>query len=118
MRAFVVAHVVHYATVFYQAVTDVHTRMHVLNAGHCALIIYGVLLLLPLVFASPNSTTVGRRLNAVAVFLVWATFAGGAAFNAAVYRTALIPLIPLLAGLTIHVCRSVQRFQWRRDTLG
>ena len=111
MRAFVAAHLVHYATVFYQTVTDVHSRLHALDAWDAGVIVSGVVLLLPLAW-SIGST--GRRLNAVAVFLVWATFAGGAALNAARYRTALIPVIPLLAGLTIHLCRSARRFRGER----
>ena len=113
MRAFVAAHLVHYATLCYQAITDVHSRLHALDAWDAGVIFSGVVLLLPLAFASSSGSTAWRRLNALAVFLVWATFAGGAALNAARYRTALIPVIPLVAGLTIHVWRSALRFQAR-----
>ena len=114
MRAFVAAHVVHYATVSYEAVTNVHHRLHALDAWDGVVIISGVLLLLPLASAWFQRGTIWRRLNAAAVFLVGATFAGGAALNATRYRTALIPVIPLLAGLTIHVYRSAAHFQRTR----
>ena len=72
------------------------------------------MLLLPLAFASPDSSSGWRRLNAVAVLLVWSTFAGGAALNAARYRMALVPLIPLFAALAIHVYRlRMRRFERR-----
>ena len=114
MRGFVAAHLVHYAAVLYQAVTDVHTRMHVLSTSHSVVIVAGVMLLLPLAFASPDSSSGWRRLNAVAVILVWGTFAGGAALNAARYRIALVPLIPLFAALAIHVYRLHMRRSKRR----
>ena len=114
MRGFVAAHLVHYAAVLYQAVTDVHTRMHVLSASHSVVIVAGVMLLLPLAFASPDSTRGWRRLNAVAVFLAWGTFAGGAALNAARYPMALVPLIPLSAALAMHVYRLRTRRSKRR----
>ena len=114
MRGFVAAHLVHYVTVLYQAVTDVHTRMHVLSAGHLVTIVAGLVLLLPLAFASPGSGSPWRRLNAVAVILAWGTFAGGAALNSSRYRVALAPLIPLFAALAIHVYRlRVRRIERR-----
>ena len=114
MRGFVAAHLVHYAAVLYQAVTDVHTRMHVLSTSHSVVIVAGVMLLLPLAFASPDSSGGWRRLNAVAVILAWGTFAGGAALNSSRYRMALAPLIPLFAALVIHVYRlRVQRLERR-----
>ncbi len=109
MRAFVITHSVHYATLSYQAVTDVQSRLHILDVWDGLAIVFGILLLLPLAFATPDSRTIWRWLNPVAVTLVWATFVGGAAVNAARYWTALIPVIPLLAGLAIHVGRSTQR---------
>ena len=114
MRGFVAAHLVHYATVLYQAVTDVHTRMHVPSADHLVIIVAGLVLLLPLAFASPGSGSSWRRLNAVAVILAWGTFAGGAALNSSRYRMALAPLIPLFAALAIHACRlRVRRLERR-----
>ena len=114
MRAFVAAHSVHYATVLFQAVSDVHTRMHVLSADHVVIIVAGLLLLAPLAVASPGSGSSWRRLNAVAVILAWGTFAGGAALNSSRYRMALAPLIPLFAALVIHVYRlRVQRLERR-----
>ena len=114
MRGFVAAQLVHYATVLYQAVSDVHTRMHVLSADHVVIIVAGLLLLAPLAFASPGSGSSWRRLNAVAVILVWGTFAGAAALNSSKYRMALVPLIPLFAALAIHVYRlRMRRFERR-----
>ena len=114
MRGFVAAHLVHYATVLYQAVIDVHTRMHVLSADHVVITVAGLVLLAPLAFASPGSGSSWRRLNAVAVILVWGTFAGGAALNSSRYRMALVPLIPLFAALAIHVYRlRIRTFEGR-----
>ena len=110
MRAFVAAHLVHYGSVLYQAVTDVHTRMHAISVEHSVVIIAGVLLLVPLAFASSDSSRVWRRLNAAAVLLTWATFVAGATLNAVRYRAALFPLVPLFAALTIHVhCLRMRR---------
>ncbi len=117
MQAFVVAHLVHYATVSYEAVTNVHHRLHTVDTWDSVVIISGVLLLLPLVSSWYQRGTVWRRLNAIAVFLVGATFAGGAALNAARYPTAMIPVIPLLAGLTIHLYRSAEQLQRRSVAL-
>jgi hypothetical protein len=108
MRAFIATHLVHYGTVSYEAVTNVHHRLHTLDAWDGVVIISGVLLLLALALARFQRGTVWRRLNAVATFLVGATFAGGAALNATRYWTALIPVIPLLAGLTIHLFRCAR----------
>jgi hypothetical protein len=113
MRAFVTTHLVHYATLSYQAITDLQSRLHMLDVWDSLVIVVGVLLLLPLMFATPDSRTIWRRLNQVAVALVWATFVGGAAMNAARCWTALIPVIPLLAGLAIHVARSTRRIAVR-----
>ena len=117
MQAFVAAHLVHYATVAYEAVTNVHHRLHALDAWDGLVIISGVLPLLPLASAWFHRGTVWRRLNSIAVFLVGATFAGGAALNAPRYWTALIPVPLLLAGLTIHAYRSASQSQRTRLVL-
>jgi hypothetical protein len=112
MHAFVAAHLVHYATVSYEAMTNVQHRLHSVEAWDLVVIGSGALLLVPLVaFPGFQRGALWRRLNGIAVFLVAATFAGGAALNATHHRAALIPVIPLAVGLTIHVYRGTARFQ-------
>jgi hypothetical protein len=114
MRAFIAAHLVHYATVSYEAVTNVQHRLHTIDAWDGVVIISGIALLLPLASAPFQRGAVWQRLNTIAVVLVAATFAGGAALNTTRYRTALIPVIPLLAGVTLHLYRRARRFQRAR----
>ena len=113
MHAFVVAHVVHYATVSYAAVTNVHHHLHSIDARNAVVIVFGVLLLLVLASTSSSRRTLWRRVNAVAVFIVGAVFAGSAVLNAARSRAAVIPAVAVLVGLTIHLYRRYLRSRAR-----
>ena len=109
MRGFVGAHLIHYATLLLQAIVDVHAHLHEFSVVNTISVTAGVLLLVPLAIGSRAPRRGERWLNSSAVALVWGTFAGGAAVNAARHRMALLPVIPLLAGLAIHTYRASAR---------
>ena len=105
MRGFVSAHLIHYVTLLQQAIVDVQAHLHAFSVVDSVSVIAGVLLLVPLAITSREPWRGKRWLNSSVVALVWGTFAGGAAVNAARYRMALLPVMPLLVALAIHTYR-------------
>ena len=109
LRAFVAVHLVHYAAVIYLARVATQHHLHQLTLRSGAVVAFGVLLLVPLAWAGPAGSTVWRRLRALALYLAWLTFLGGALLNSPRDHAALLPLLALLPAMAMHLRKVAAR---------
>ena len=114
MDGFAAGHAVHYLTVAYLASVAVHHQLQQFSVRSVTVISFGVLLLTVIVITNDKERKLLRLLNGFAVYSAWLVFAGGAALNASGMLSgqrrlgALVPIVPLLAGLLIHSVKSRQ----------
>jgi hypothetical protein len=108
MYGFVAAHLVHFSSVAYVAVSDVNHPLHQLTPSSVTTMVLGGTLLAAVALTTEARAKWAQWLNNAAVYLVWALFTGAAILGALGIKgerhlPALVTLLPLLFALGYHL---------------